>query len=349
MKRTSTKRAPPKRQQGKPGAPSNKRAPASKAKAQAKVSEKAADICGHCENALGSAERALYVEEEVGRTFCSEDCIAAFFAPDIQRLEKDYFKHLPDDELSEDDREKHSHLRWQTIQEPQEIWREKTLNGDHRYTLISEYRVKNKTLWSVCICLLLRGEPSFLYLAFVSRKPEFIDRYRRGERVQRVKATKSQAAGEDQAVVGEGAEAEDADDEAPKPMMDGLAEPWTEDELLIAERARLMKDTDIASDTYTQYEHCVEATLEKPTEVWGWESKDGGETPQKYYHFIRHYDDKSPFWYIIVAKETDQEDQLEIVDLFPTRDEDLVSRYRRGEQEMGESEEQQPVVSRLVH
>src|ERR1700737_4752293 len=40
------------------------------------------DSCHHCaKNLAGDNDRALFVEEEIGRIFCSESCIAAFFTP----------------------------------------------------------------------------------------------------------------------------------------------------------------------------------------------------------------------------------------------------------------------------
>ena len=316
MKRTSPRKALPKKQAR------------SKSRPKDAAKEQAVEQCSHCEKKLQTDDKALYVEEEVGRTFCTEECIAQYFAPEIERLEKEYFKYLPKEDLTSEEREKHADLRWATIQEPQEMWREKTLAGDFRYTLISEYKIRAKTLWSVCICLLLRGEPSFLYLAFVTRKEEFVDHYRKGERVQRVKV--GTALENPNATQQEGFDSTAAG--AKSPLTDGLASPWTEDELLRAERIQTRRKDDIPTDRYSDYESCVEQTLEKPDEVWSWLSR--GREAIRYFHFIKKYNEADPeHWYVIVARETDQEDQLEIMDLFPTRDSDLVSRYRKGEQE----------------
>ncbi|MEO7161335.1 MAG: hypothetical protein ABI041_00300, partial [Bdellovibrionia bacterium] len=59
-------------------------------KAHGKDNDK--ELCENCSKDLSRTERALFVEEEVGRIFCSESCIAAFFTPDITRLEKEYFR-----------------------------------------------------------------------------------------------------------------------------------------------------------------------------------------------------------------------------------------------------------------
>ena len=63
-------------------------------------------------------------------------------------------------------------------------------------------------------------------------------------------------------------------------------------------------------------------------------------------HFIRHFPAENPaIWYVIVARDTDDEEHLEVLDAFPTRDLALVEKYRQGEQEHGIRKEQ----SRLVH
>jgi hypothetical protein len=304
--------------------------------------------CQHCTKALVSEDRALFVEEEVGRIFCSEACIAGFFAPEIERLEKDYFRKVSDGDLTKDERESYSHLRWITLQEPDEIWREKTLSGDHRYTLISEFQPGAKRVWSVCICLFLKGEPSFLYLAFTSKNAALINTYRKGERVEWAKDRDSAEGNEENPGVGAGAHS------------DRLADDWTEDETFLAQVNQERRADDIAPEDFVLYEKCMEETLETPDEVW---SCQPGENTARLYHFIRYYkaesdeegnetSDAGPeaeggVWYLIIARETEDEEQIEILDAFPTRDSALVDRYRRGEQEVGHTTP--GPVSRVVH
>jgi hypothetical protein len=309
--------------------------------------------CQHCAKALVSEDRALFVEEEVGRIFCSEACIAGFFAPEIERLEKDYFRKVSDGDLTKDERESYSHLRWITLQEPDEIWREKTLSGDHRYTLISEFQPGAKRVWSVCICLFLKGEPSFLYLAFTSKNAALINTYREGERVEWAKDRESAEGSEENPGI------------SPSAHSDRLADSWTEDETFLAQVNQERRADDIAPEDFVLYEKCMEETLETPDEVW---SCQPGENTARLYHFIRYYkaedsaeetdspelpelDDgqasDSGIWYLIIARETEDEEQIEILDAFPTRDAALVDRYRRGEQEVGHTAP--GPISRVVH
>jgi hypothetical protein len=307
------------------------------------------ESCQHCSKLLVTEDRALFVEEEVGRIFCSEACIAAFFAPEIERLEKDYFRKVSNGDLTKEERESFSHLRWITLQEPDEIWREKTLTGDHRYTLISEFQPGAKRVWSICICLFLKGEPSFLYLAFTSKNSALINTYRKGERVE-------WAAKENPAQPAEAGELSGG------AHSDRLADSWTEDETFLAQANQERRVDDIPPEQFNQYEKCMEETLETPDEVW---SCQVGENSARLYHFIRYYglesataeDSEAPVeedseapsgvWYVIIARETEDEEQIEILDAFPTRDPSLVDRYRRGEQEVGHTAP--GPVSRVVH
>jgi hypothetical protein len=340
-----------------PERPARKRAspPAAEAVAQ--------ETCQNCAERMGTQSRALFVEEEVGRIFCSERCIAAFFTPEIERLEKEYHRRSGASDLTREERDGLAHLRWVTLQEPDEVWREKTLTGDYRYTLISEFQPGNRRVWCVCICLFLRGEPSFLYLAFPTRNAALMSQYRRGERIQwplrarkgREKAAQPQA----QAHVDDHPAPDSADTtaEAELPsaseLGDRLANPWTEDETLRAQLISERSDDDIPPEEFGLYQSCMDETLEAPDEVWAFQA--GGEDSARLYHFIRNYPEESPgVWFIIVAREAsapaeepEEEDQIEILDAFPTRDAALVDRYRRGEQEIGEV--LLPAPSRVVH
>lgn len=330
------------------------------------------ECCIHCSKDLRGEERALFVEEDVGRIFCSEECITAHFTPEIERLEKEYFRYVSGGDLTGEEREKLAHLRWVTLQEPDEVWRQKTLAGDFRYTLISEFRPGAKPVWFICICLLLRGEPSFLYLAFPTKNAAMVNHYRRGEHVEivRPESRESKASASE---TGEGLyadaeaerghrrsqsasqEAEEAEKEAAADReetatpTDGLAEPWTEEENMAARRRQDRSPDDIPEGEYDAYEACFNETLETPDEVWSLQGgSDQEEEPVRLYHFIRYFGNENPgIWFVIVARETDNEEEIEVLDAFPTRDAPLVERYRTGSQEVGGTTQQ--ASGRMVH
>jgi hypothetical protein len=311
------------------------------------------DACYHCAKGLGGDERALFVEEEIGRIFCSEQCITSYFTPEIERLEKSYLRKVPAGDLTAEERESLAHLRWITLQEADEVWREKTLTGDFRYTLISEFQPGNRRVWSVCICLFLRGEPSFLYIAFTTRSAALMASYRKGERVQWEKKAQPVKRGKQQGVAGEqrqegsGDEASEESAGGSADLGDRLADAWTEDETFLAQVNQERRSDDIPPSEFELFQGCLEETLETPDEVWSLEMADPEGV--RLYHFIREYATERPgHWYVIVARETENEEQIEILDAFPTRDSSLVDRYRRGTQEVGDHADS-PAASRMVH
>ena len=283
--------------------------------------------CCQCNKAISSSEEALFVEEEVGRVFCEEACIVAHFTPEIEKLEREYGKHVSPNDLSSEERERFAHFRWMALENPDEVWMETTPKGDHRYTLISEYKPEQKKVWAVANCLMLRGEPSFLYLAFVSADRNLVDAFRRGDRMQVVRETGLDA----------GAEPNEQQEEAQQPMItDRLAEPWTESDSIRALILKGRKETDIPTEDFGFYQKCLEETLQTPNELWSYLPKSA----KRIYHFIKKYDHDEPFWYVVIAKDTTDETQIEIMDVFPTRDQELVQLCRHGKKEplQGKSE-----------
>lgn len=297
-------------------------------------------LCAGCEKILQKNDQALFVEEEIGRVFCSEQCIVSYFEPEIQRLETEYYERIAEDDFDVAEREKLSFLRYETIERPSEVWCEKTLSGDFRYTLISKFEIDSKPVWCVCLTLMLRGEPSFLYLSMVSRKESIVDFYRKGEPVEWKTLTKESQSSRSKSQSFHGELEEEI------PISDGLAEPWTEDETFRAQVAQERKKDDIPSNEYSSYEHCFSEALESPDEVWSRSFRDSG---RKVYHFLKHFPELNPrIWYIVIAKELGGREEMEILEAFPTKDPMFAERYRCGNLEI-QSAEISNQESRQVH
>jgi len=279
--------------------------------------------CTACGKGLKGEDRALFVEEEVGRVFCSEDCITVHFQSEIDAIEKEYFRFRPNNDLTPDEREQYAHLRWITIQEPDEVWQEKRPGGDKRHTLISQFKPGSKPIWCVCICLFLRGEPSFLYMAFPTRSKALVDRFRRGEQIDWVKGEASAAE-----------RGEEDFDEEDGDRTDGLADGWSQSETIRAEIHKTRSSDDIPVEEYGLYEKHLEKTLESPDELWVMESKDDGEPDR--YQFIKHFPDEEggAMYYIVIAQESEQTEHLEVIGQVPTRDPKVANQYRKGRQEL---------------
>ena len=298
--------------------------PAKRAASPRQKSDTKVEVCAYCERALTDKDRAIFVEEEVGRMFCSENCIVAYFSKDIEKLEQDYFRRVLPGDLTPREKDSLAELKWSTLERPQEVYLEKMSTGDLRHTLIARYDVQGTSVWCVCICLFLRGEPSFLYMSFLSRHQETVDAYRNGTQ-KHPEGTK----------------------EGFSKKVDRLAEAWTEDETNQAQLVEMRRKDDIPAEQYRMYDGCIDETLQSPDEVWTLKGKD--QKVLDVYHFIKRYPDLSPVvWYVIVARETEDREQIEILDAFPSKDPLLVDRYRKGKQEIG-AQADSPEGSRLVH
>ena len=77
--------------------------------------------------------------------------------------------------------------------------------------------------------------------------------------------------------------------------------------------------------------------MQEPSELWSFLPK----AAKRVYHFIRRYEPDSNYWYVVIARDTTDETQIEIVDAFPTNDETLVQACRHGKKEAlnGQTEE----------
>lgn len=271
--------------------------------------------CIHCREQLEESKVYL-VEQEVGRLFCSEKCIAEYFKPDSERLESEFFEHVSEEDFVDQERAKFVHLRWPTLESPDEVWRQRVTTGDSYYTLISKYSISGHWVYFISICLFLRGEPSFMFLGFPTKDEALVESYRRGERLEW--PLKTSASEEEEA------------------RGDTLASEWSAEESMLAELHASRREDDIPSSQFEEFQKAfLEVTLESPDELWSYETKKDGET-QKLYHFVKKVaisDKNEEIFYVVVTRETEEDEMLEVLEAFPTKDTELVDAYRIGELE----------------
>lgn len=301
----------------------------------------------------------------------------SFFSKEVEDLDKEYHSLLHSDDLDAEAREEMKHLCWVTLEDPDEIWCEAQESGDRRYTLIADYNMDGRTVWCVAVCLLLRGEVSFLFISFVTRRPEMVDHYRKGDRVSldemkaRRKNVKKLTQKKSKIPERKVSEVEEqTSKEASEDLIDGLAEDFTADEFLRADLMRFRQATDIPPEDFELYEGCMEATLESPDELWlltteallesmekkESEDDDDGDRDEVVDEgfppvmcFLKRFfqqeesgnlvvgmeeEDRknqvgNDVWYLVFAREIDgEEDEVEVIDAFPTRDASLINRFR---------------------
>jgi hypothetical protein len=189
---------------------------------------------------------------------------------------------------------------------------------------------------------MLRGEPSFLFIAFPSQSPSLVNHFRKGERLE------------------EGLESSEAvPTEFSHEHLDGLAQDgWSPEESLRAEISQARSPEDIPLAEFPLYESFLEPTLQAPKELWSYVPA-GDEA--RVYHFIRSFEEAGKrLWYVAIAREStegpegeefemESDEHLELLDYFPTRDAELVDRLRVGEPELEEAEISDERIARQVH
>jgi hypothetical protein len=129
---------------------------------------------------------------------------------------------------------------------------------------------------------------------------------------------------------------------------------WIEDEIYRVQLVYECSDDDIPLEQFVEYQECFELTLDESDEIWSYLVIGDKIGQTKIYHFIKRFQGEEDgaersTWFIIMAKETEDAEQIEILDAFPTQDPALVDRHRHGKQETGSHGQANATAVRLVH
>ncbi len=114
------------------------------------------------------------------------------------------------------------------------------------------------------------------------------------------------------------------------------------DSIALVEKVLLLSGcVPLHDDTEGEIEKQLGKTLNEPTELWIQEVNG-----EDIYHFLRSYVHQGvSMWFIVVACETEDHAQIEIIDAFATSDPKIVAQYQVGVEKIQPSCE----MSRLVH
>lgn len=265
----------------------------------------------------------LVVEKELGRCFCSEECIREYFQPTVEAMEDELAKLRSPDDFPPAEVDHYLDHQQLTLEDPDEVWMEQTESGDRRYTFISRFTQGEKAFYYVVVCIALDGNPSYVFLRFPTRDENLVDEYRRGTdmRVDVEEVPEGTVQGIEQVTANE----------------DEISRDLPDLERLYSE---LRQPGDIPRDDFPRYETYIEPTLDDPDEIWQLVDMDGNE----YYTFIsRHKIDENQaeeenitdeFMLIVVCEPLFDEEShartFEPVFAFPTLDAALVQYFRKG-------------------
>lgn len=254
----------------------------------------------------------IVIDRSAGMVFKSEKDMLDFFAPQIERIESDHQKWLKESKADSDMSEAVDSVEAEldlTLEEPQEIWHDpKTFTEFPIFHFIRP--LEDIEAYQVAVSYVsAEDEPTFMFLHFVTKDLDLVNKYRRGELIY------------DRAFeeVGFGALEGDALSEG-DPLAMGL---------FIA-MLKLRSDKDVAYDDFQKWgDELREDTIENADEIW----RNADLTGNQIVTFIKEFADHEvrDMHYIAVTQEDPASKVHSLLFSFPTSDEGLVDRYRHGE------------------
>lgn len=273
----------------------------------------------------------IVIDEANGLVFQSEREMYGFFQPQIQMLESEVKTHRMSSDIKLSEFSKFEPLLQQVIDDPDEVWEDVvSVHGMKVTSYVGHYIAvqpdddgvvttaadegtdpvtgEDVGVYYVALTYAVEGSPKFVYMHFPSRDIKLVDRFRRGEIVyDRVAKEVEQGAVEGDALT-EG-----------DPLAVGLYKAMLS----------LRSGTDIQEDKFHDHEELREATIEDPEEIWRSTDLNGSTLVT----FIRQFDEgeSDGVWYLAITAEDATSSSHALLFSFPTTDENLVDRYRHGE------------------
>lgn len=281
------------------------------------------DFCESCRRVLSQDGPILYVEEQSGRYFCSQECIKDYYDPVAEQFYRQQMLLRDRHDIAEARFAEYEKYVPLCLENPDEIWRDQTPRSDYVFYFIAAFSDEGGKFHYIVACYCIGNEPTFILLTTPTRDENLVSCFRKGQRVVR--------------------ESDDNGDVSLSPVETLSASETHGGEenyenrghALEEEMLRYRKKKDIPRAEFDDYNHLLEDTIENATEAWEME----GENDSRLLTLISHHDDGVYFVVLCILDEGSEEgDSWHVVYCFPTRDIDLVKHYRRGEPTEGFNE-----------
>lgn len=258
------------------------------------------------------------MEKEVGRCFCTEECVHEYFQPTVESLKEELLKLRSSGDFTEDDYAKLEHYQILTLEDPDEVWLDETETGERHFTFISYFRHGDEQFKYIVVCLTLGGDPSYVFLSFPTRDEDLVDHYRKGTDLK----IQEELAGENIL--------ESMPESSFFPDNQNKLENALEDTTTLFEYLKQARnEEDIAVEDYPKFNMFIDPSLDEPDEIWMYEDLQ----KHKLCTFISTFqDDKiGTFEMVVVVRlKPGVVNAMEVVLAFPTIDALLVQKFKRG-------------------
>ena len=251
----------------------------------------------------------IVIDEPKGLVFSTEDDLYKHFLPQIQALEKEYFENRGQEDVHDKEFHRYEGLLSHVLDDPDEVWEDtETFKGMKVYSFVGHFTSGEDSVYYVALTYMTAETPSFVFLHFQSRQIEAVDRFRRGNLVyDRVMKEVEKGAVEGDALT-------EGDD-----LAVGLYRAML----------KLRSEKDINEEKFKEYEELREKTIEEADEIWRTNDLAGNILVS----FIKEFPDEAQrdLTYVVVTIEDTPSSSHALLFSFPTRDKNLVDRYRHGE------------------
>ncbi len=255
---------------------------------------------------MAAKEEEIIIDKDKGLVFKSESEMYAFFEGDIDKLEKEFFSQRKKTDLSEKTFTKYEDHLERLIEDPDEVWEDTALTEHNNLAIFIKHFPK-ADLYHIALVYLTEDIPSFIYLHFPTKDIDLVEYYRKGENIyDKIIDNKLGAIEGDSLFEG-----------------DSLARGLYEAML------KLRSSTDIAEEEFLSYAQFREEGIEQADEIWRSNSTYG----RPLVTFIKEFTltNDEVFYYLSVTQEDEDTNTHALLFSFPTKDEQLVDRYRNGE------------------
>lgn len=287
------------------------------------------EFCANCRRSLAKVEAVLFVEKELGRCFCSEECIQEYFQPTVDAMLEDLERLRPKGDYGNRSTGQFAQYRALTLEDPDEVWMNQLESGERHFTFIGHYRSGEERFSYVCVCLTIDGMPSFVFLGFATHDEELVEQYRQGTEIKLPSPDGTAT---------EMPDIPEIDDPMP-PRESLLSESQLWESIFNGEGVPsndLRRSDDIPKEQFPDFAQFVEPTIDDPDEIWTLQDPEG----RKWLTFISIYKDAEEdenYFSMIAVCRLREDNSLEMVSAFPTVDPEFAQKFRKGLQSLNKA------------
>lgn len=254
-------------------------------------------------------QQQIIIDEGRGLIFDSEDDVIEHFRKEIEILEKEYHEWRPETDIDLDDvQDLEEHLT-DLLQEPDEVWLSMdAVKGIPLGTFIGYFEAEDADInfYYITLTYFVDNIPRFVFLHFATTDLNLVKKYQRGEKIY-----------------DRNNQAIQSDEEAVDALTEG-------DELAVGLYRAMLKlrsTTDIPEGEFQNYIKHREETIEEPDEIWRKIDSEG----RVLVSFLKSIEDGGDVKYIVVTTEDEATESQYLLFSFPTKDQNLIDRYKQGE------------------